>query len=571
MAVEANVLRPDERDVPGGAAALAKGLYLLDVIGERDSPPRFKDLQIATGLPKGTLARMLATLVAFRLVRHEASDNTYRLGNRLFELAHRVWESFDLRGAAAPQLERLAQETRETAALITADNDSALYIDQRSQGGPFGFRIEVGRRAPLHCSAAGKALLAFSPPHEQRASIARITLEPFTSATITDVGLLNADLALSRARGYALSNGEHVEGVVSVAAPVFDHTGKAIAAIGVFGPSSRLTADRLHVIGRDLMEAARLIAGNVGAAPVNNIHSRASPLRGADPRVECVLPWGASLAEGPMWSAREKKLYWVDILAPAVHRFDPATRSNETCPLPRLVSAVMERRTGGLVVTTQAGLEALDFADRSLKPLVDPEAEQPDNRFNDAKCDPLGRLWAGTMSLDAARKSGALYRINPDLGWSRMDHPFTVANGLDWSPDGSVMYFADSAAGVIFAYPFAVETGQLGKKRVFARIGPDEGRPDGLAVDQDGCIWVALWDGWAVRRFSPDGRAIGDLRIPVPRPTSVAFGGEGHSTLFITSARIRLPAKILADAPFSGGLFAADVGVAGRPAGQFGG
>jgi sugar lactone lactonase YvrE/DNA-binding IclR family transcriptional regulator len=571
MAVEAQILRPDERDIPGGAAALAKGLYLLDVIGERDQPPRFKDLQIVTGLPKGTLARILAALVAFRLVRHEESDNTYRLGNRLFELAHRVWESFDLRGAAAPQLERLAQETRETVALITADNDSALYIDQRSQGGPFGFRIEVGRRAPLHCSAAGKALLAFSPPHDQRAVLARIALEAFTPATITDVEQLQADLALCRARGYALSHGEHVEGVVSAAAPVFDHTGKAIAAIGVFGPSSRLMTDRLHVIGRDLMEAARLIAGNVGAAPVNNIHSRAPPIHGADTRVECVLPWGASLAEGPVWSSRENRLYWVDILAPAVHRFDPVTRGNETCPLPRLVSAVMERRRGGLAVTTQDGLEALDFESRSLKPLVDPEVDLPDNRFNDAKCDTKGCLWAGTMSLDAARNSGALYRISPDLSWAKMDRPFTVANGLDWSPDGSVMYFADSAAGVIFAYPFELDTGRLGKKRVFARIEPDEGRPDGLTVDQDGCLWVALWDGWSVRRFAPDGRMMSDLRMPVPRPTSVAFGGEGLSTLFITSARIRLPAKILADAPFSGGLFAADVGVSGLPAGQFGG
>lgn len=571
MAVEAHVLRPEERDVPGGAAALAKGLYMLDVIGERDQPPRFKDLQLATGLPKGTLARILATLVAFRLVRHEESDNTYRLGNRLFELAHRVWESFDLRGAAAPQLERLAQETRETVALIASDNDSALYIDQRSQGGPFGFRIEAGRRAPLHCSAAGKALLAFSPPHEQRSVLARIPLDVFTSSTITDVELLQAELALSRARGYALSFGEHVEGVVSAAAPIFDHTGKAIAAIGVFGPNSRLTTDRLHVIGRDLMEAARLIAGNVGAAPVNNIHSKSPPVRSADTRVECVLPWGASLAEGPVWSVEERKLYWVDILAPAVHRFDPATGANETCPMPRLVSSVMERKGGGLAVTTTDGLEALDFQTRELKRLVDPESDLPDNRFNDAKCDANGRLWAGTMSLDAARKSGALYRINPDLKWTRMDQPFTVANGMDWSPDGTVMYFADSAAGMIFSYPFDQKTGQIGRKRVFARIEPDEGRPDGMAIDKDGCLWVALWDGWAVRRFDPAGRVMQDLRVPVPRPTSVAFGGKDLAILFITSARIRLPAKILADAPFSGGLFAADVGVSGRPAGQFAG
>ncbi|HRJ67992.1 MAG TPA: SMP-30/gluconolactonase/LRE family protein [Beijerinckiaceae bacterium] len=570
MASEAEVLRPDERELPGGAAALAKGLYLLDVLGERETPARFKDLQVATGLPKGTLARMLHTLVAFRLVRHEERDNTYRLGNRLFELAHRVWETFDLRGAAAPQLERLALEARETVAIGTLDNDQIVYIEQRNQGGPFGFRIEVGRRAPLHCTAVGKALLAFSTPHDQRAILHRIPTDRFTTTTLVDPELLLADLALTRARGYAISNGEHVDGVVSVAAPIFDHTGKAIGAIGMFGPSSRNPEDRLHSFGRDLMEAARLISGNVGAPSVS-IHSRSAPVRGADPDVECVLPWSASLAEGPFWSIAEQKLYWVDILAPAVHRFDPAGGINESCPLPRLVSSVIGRRGGGLIVTTSDGVEELDFASRQLVRRVDPEAMQPENRFNDAKCDPAGRLWAGTMSLDAARKSGALYRIDPNHAWQRMDHPFTVANGLDWSPDGRVFYFTDSSAGTIYAYDFDMETGTLGKRRDFVRIDPGEGRPDGLTVDSEGCVWSALWDGWCVRRFDPQGRLMRELRVPVPRPTSVAFGGPALTTLFITSARVRVPAKILAAAPFSGGILAVDVGVRGRPPSLFAG
>lgn len=563
MASEADVLRPDERDLPGGAAALAKGLYLLDVIGERETPARFKDLQIATGLPKGTLARMLHTLVAFRLVRHEERDNTYRLGNRLFELAHRVWETFDLRGAAAPHLERLALEARETVAIGTLDNDQIVYIEQRSQGGPFGFRIEVGRRAPLHCTAAGKALLAFSTPHEQRAILHRIPIESFTPNTLVDPDMLLADLALTRARGYAISNSEHVEGVVSVAAPVFDHTGKAIGAIGMFGPSSRNPIDRLHSFGRDLMEAARLISGNVGAPSVS-IHSRKAPVRGADPRVECVLPWSASLGEGPFWSVAEQRLYWVDILSPAVHRFDPASGNNETCPLPRLVSSVIGRRGGGLIVTTTDGVEELDFTTKRLVARVDPEALQPENRFNDAKCDASGRLWAGTMSLDATRQSGALYRIEPDDRWQRMDQPFTIANGLDWSPDGRTFYFTESSTGSIYAYDFEPGEGTLGKRRLFARVDAADGRPDGLTVDAEGCVWSALWDGWCVRRFDPRGRVMRDLRVPVPRPTSVAFGGADFRTLFITSARIRVPAKILAEAPFSGGILAADVDVSGR-------
>lgn len=564
------VAPPEEREVPTGAAALAKGLYLLDVIGEHATPPRFKDLQAATKLPKGTLARMLNTLVLFRLVRHEESDNTYRLGHRLFELAHRVWESFDLRGAAAPVVERLADETRETVALCSIDGDQVLYIDQKSRGGAFGFRIEIGRRAPLHCTAGGKALLAFASPHERRALIDHKTLERFTERTIVDGEALMADLALARARGYAISLEEHVTGVVSVAAPIFDHTGRAIAAIGVFGPSSRLSNDRLHTTGRDLMAAARQISGNVGAMPMNiNPQSRIGPP--SDSGVECVLPWGAHLAEGPVWAPHEKRLYWVDILAPSVHRFDPATRTNEEVVLPRLVSAVVPRRSGSLAALTQDGLEALDFDSGHLEPLVDPEAEVPDNRFNDGKCDRLGRLWGGTMRLDASRATGALYAIAGDRSWKRVAAGFTVANGLDWSPDGRTFYFADSAPGRIYAYDFDLTAGAIGNRRIFAEINAEDGRPDGLAVDSEGFLWCAIWDGWCVRRYDPDGRLEREVRLPVPRPTSVAFGGEDLKTLFITTARIRLPSRVLAEAPFSGGLFAIQAPTAGLPISEFAG
>ncbi len=233
----------------------------------------------------------------------------------------------------------------------------------------------------------GKALLAFSTPHDQRAILHRIAIERFTPNTLVDPELLLADLALTRARGYAISNGEHVEGVVSVAAPVFDHTGKAIGAIGMFGPSSRNPVERLHDFGRDLMEAARLISGNVGAPSVS-IHSRKAPVRGADARVECVLPWSASLAEGPFWSVSEQRLYWVDILEPAVHRFDPASGGNETCPFPprefgdraaiRRADRHHERRGGGTGFRRAPACEAREpGSDAARKPLQRCEMRSP--------------------------------------------------------------------------------------------------------------------------------------------------------------------------------------------------
>ena len=506
----------------------------------------------------------------FRFLRLAETDQTYRLGHRFFELAHQVWAAFDLRGAAEPELERLAQQERETVSLCELDNNQILYIDQRNGGGPFGFRIEVGRRAPAYCTAGGKAILAFLLPHRQREVLSGTTLVRHTDATIISEEALRADLALARARGYAISVEEHLKSVAAVAAPVLNHAGQPIAAVGVSGPKERLDAQRLHPLGRDLMEAARRISGNVGAAPMS---IRPSPRQDLtpDPGVECVLPWAAYLGEGPLWDVEHQRLVWVDILAPAVNTFYPATGRNETVALPRLVGSLALRPGGGFVALTQDGLETLELESGALTPVSNPEAHIPENRFNDAKCDRAGRLWAGSMPLDAATPTGALYRFEPDGTWEQMDAGFSVSNGLDWSPDDRTFYFVDTGPGIIYAYDFDLAAGVISCRREFARITPEEGRPDGLTVDAEGYVWCAIWDGWCVRRYAPDGRLDCEVSLPVPRPTSCTFGGDDLKTLFITSARVRLPERSLVDAPLSGGVFAYESGARGLPATRFGG
>ena len=559
--------RIDERDLPAGSAALAKGLAVLEFIGASDRPLRFTDLTRETGLPKSTLHRILSALMQFRFVRLEETNQTYRLGHRFFELAHQVWDAFDLRGAAEPELERLSQQERETVSLCELDDSQILYIDQRNGGGPFGFRIEVGRRTPSYCTAGGKAILAFLPPHRQREVLSGTMLVRHTDATMISEETLRADFALARARGYAISDEEHVKGVAAVAAPVLNHAGQPIAAVGVSGPKERLDAQRLHTLGRDLMEAARRISGNVGAAPMNIKPSQRQDLT-PDPGVECVLPWAAYLGEGPLWDADSQRLVWVDILAPAVHAFSPATGHNDTSVLPRLVGSLALRSNGGFVALTQDGLETLELESGRLAPVSNPEAHIPENRFNDAKCDRAGRLWAGSMPLDAATPTGALYRFDPDGTWMQMDGGFSVSNGLDWSPDDRTFYFVDTGPGIIYAYDFDLSAGEISGRREFVRI---DGRPDGLTVDAEGHVWCAIWDGWCVRRYAPDGRLDREVSLPVPRPTSCTFGGENLETLFITSARVRLPKRMLADAPLSGGVFAFKPGVCGLPATSFGG
>jgi sugar lactone lactonase YvrE len=188
--------------------------------------------------------------------------------------------------------------------------------------------------------------------------------------------------------------------------------------------------------------------------------------------------------------------------------------------------------------------------------MVRPDAHPPENRFNDGKCDPAGRLWGGTMRLDASAPAGSLYRIDASSTATVMDGGFTVSNGLDWSPDGRRLYFADSAAGHVYAYDFDARHGGVSNRRILVALPAQDGRPDGLAVDSEGTIWVAIWDGWSVRRYAPDGTLLETVRLPVPRPTSVCFGGPDLKTLFVTTARVRLPARVLAEAPLSGSLFA---------------
>jgi sugar lactone lactonase YvrE/DNA-binding IclR family transcriptional regulator len=555
-------------ETPGGTAALSKGLTLLDMVADAPEPLRFAELLKASGLPKPTFARILRTLIAYGLVRQDEASGTYVLGQRFLEMSHRVWDSFDLVSAALPELQRLAAELGETAALCRLDGIMVQYLAERSDDG-LAVRVEVGRRVPLHCTAGGKALLAFQDPAMGRALMERLTLDGFTRQTLTTPETLQADLTLTRARGYAVSYEEHLAGVNSVAAPVMGRDNTPIGALVVLGPSSRLDASNIHPAGRELIGAARRITGAAGAVAITSRPRPRTRTGRQMAELTCVLPWGAQLGESPVWHPQEGLLYWVDILHPAVYRFDPRTGRNESCETGKLVSAIIPVAGGRLLVASQDGVEWLDFSSGALVPFSSPESGIPDNRLNDAKLGPDGAIWIGSMRIDASKPTGALYRIDAQGAFERKEGGIIVSNGLDWSPDGRTLYFVDTVPGLVHAYDFDPDTGALGARREFARVAVADGRPDGLAVDAEGGVWCAIWDGWCVRRYLPDGNLDQVIELPVPRPTSVSFGGDDLGTLFITSARTRLPASTLADAPLSGGLFACRPGVAGAPTGLF--
>jgi D-xylonolactonase len=290
----------------------------------------------------------------------------------------------------------------------------------------------------------------------------------------------------------------------------------------------------------------------------------------SSPVVHCAVDAGDVLGEGPVWVAAEQALYWLDIAGRRVHRFDPVTKAVATWPTPFRVTAIAPRAAGGFVGASERGLVLIDGGFTRFDRVADPEADRPGNRFNDGAVDAAGRFWAGTMDDAEEGASGALYRLDADLGWTRHDDGYRVTNGPAFSPDGRFLYHTDSAARHIYRFALAAD-GTLSGKRLFAHFNQADGHPDGMAVDRDGCLWVCFWDGWCLRRLSPEGAVLAEVQLPVQRPTSCAFGGRALDRLFITSATIGLDDAARAAQPLAGSLFAVDPGMSGVPVAVFAG
>lgn len=290
-------------------------------------------------------------------------------------------------------------------------------------------------------------------------------------------------------------------------------------------------------------------------------------------QAELILDAKALLGEGPIWDARRQALYWVDIAGCAVHIFDPAAGSDRAIDVGQPVGTVVPRRSGGVMVALRDGFAALDTETGRLTLIADPEAHLPQNRFNDGKCDPAGRFWAGTMRQAEDRAgAGSLYRLDPDGSVHKMWEGITVANGLAWSLDARTMYYIDTPTKMVVAFEYDIATGAIANPRPVVSTPDGPGFPDGMTIDAEGMLWVAYWDGWRVVRWDPaTGQALAIIELPVQRPTAPWFGGPNLDQLFITSARIGLSAEALAGQPHAGGIFVARPGARGLPAFEYAG
>lgn len=289
----------------------------------------------------------------------------------------------------------------------------------------------------------------------------------------------------------------------------------------------------------------------------------------AESEPELVLDAHAWLGEGPVWDVRREVLWWVDILAGAVHAFDPVMTSDRVYLVGSEVGCVAPMADSRLLVAATEELLALDPETGALAPIAGFEASVPRLRCNDGKCDPMGRLWVGRMAFDAAPGAGSLLRLEPDGRFVPALAGLTIPNGLAWPADGRSLLYVDSARREITRYSFDPASGELGPGRplvTMAELGlPAGALPDGMTIDEEDCLWVAVWGAGCVVRVGLDGRLLDRLDLPVSQPSSCTFGGPDLGDLYITTARERLGPDEEARQPAAGGLFRFRPGVRGRP------
>ena len=267
----------------------------------------------------------------------------------------------------------------------------------------------------------------------------------------------------------------------------------------------------------------------------------------------------STLGEGPCWDATAGALYWTDIPANRVHRL--ADGHHRHWEIGRPAGAVLPRASGGLVLAARDGFLALDPASGALTMLAAVEPDIPGNRMNDGACDRAGRFFAGTMADDEAPAAGALYRLDPDHRVTRVLAGVSISNGIDWSPDERLMYYVDSPTHRVDVFDYDPGTAAFGNRRTFVHAGGGDVVPDGLTVDSEGGVWVAMWGGSQVRRYTPAGTLTLSMDLPAANVTSCAFGGPSLRTLYVTTAA--------GPGSSGGGLFACQSAVAGLPANPF--
>ncbi len=550
------------QDVPG-AQALLRGIDLLLAIGTAPSPPRFRDLEKAVKIPRASLHRILAALASRNLVRYDERTKTYEVGMRILDLSRSTLDKSSIIRAAKPEVARLARRLQRTICLMVLDGDDVFVLDFEDFDTSFGRLVRAWPRAKALHTAAGHALLAAMPRDKSEA-----LLHHGADIDLAERDRFLAGLSITKALGYAAMAREPQSGRASVAAPIFDETGYPIAAIGCFFEPDQVTSEDLHEAGRIIAEGSRRASGHLRIGfPTPTVEPR--PALRVGENVEA-LPTGRDfVGENPVWNERRGRLYWVDVLGPALRWWEPATRTAGRVQLPAIVVGLAFDAQDRLIATGEHGVSVLDPDSGAMQTLINPEADRRDNRFNTASVDAAGRIWSASVAINHEVGKGGLYSFDPDLTVRRHIERDGTPKTVAFDGAGKRLYLTDSSNYTVYACGYDLAAGRILDRRVFVQ-GDIASQPGGLTVDAEDHVWLTFLGGWCVRRYAPDGSLVEEHALPLPMPTHCAFGGPDLATLFVTSTWLRLPPGLAALAPVSGQLIAIRTGTRGRPANRAG-
>ena len=514
-----------------GTGALEKAIDLLQAISAAPEGASQAELASLLNLPRTTVYRLLATLVARGMVRRDPLRKVYCLGLRSFEMARQAYSMPDLVAAASVEIRALRDLTGETTYLAARDGLEVLSLDRADGAHSHRSEAVLGKHKPLHCTSQGKAILSALDDATRDGLIKDISLRPKTPLTITDRRRLQAEIRITAARGYAIDDEEMELGIRCVGAPITDSQGKVRGALSVAGPAYRLTRERLDLLGPEVADAAK----RVGAQLVVDMPAPAVP----DEAVPVPGPW-AFHGAFPIWSQDQDCLYWADTLAPAVR----VLKDGIDRELARVEGPIHGTALAGdrLFIAHDGGCLLLDAGGQAQAIDLDLPG-----RIQALCAEPTGRLW---MVLEAEDGSFTAGPADMEGRYEALWNLDEASGSLRWDARENLLYMTAPESGSIFILNPANQS-----IRRFVSMPRGSGQPAGLMLDGRGGLWVALRDGWSVIRFSLDGNVDRVIGMPVPCPTDLALGGTELTTLYVTSARQFVSLDALASAPLSGRLF----------------
>lgn len=288
--------------------------------------------------------------------------------------------------------------------------------------------------------------------------------------------------------------------------------------------------------------------------------------------IEVVIEHSCLLGEGPVWDATRNIICWIDILNGEIHEYSPVQKTRRTIEVHQMIGSIALCKNGNFLAALKDGFHFINRETGVINKIGNPEAHLPNNRFNDGKCDPGGRFWAGTMSLSEEQNRGSVYVVEKDLAITKKIEDVTISNGIAWSPDHQIVYYIDTPTFEVASYNYNKSTGNISHKKMAIKIPKTDGYPDGMTIDKEGMLWIAHWEGWQVTRWNPvTGEKLQSIQLPVAKVTSCTFGGENGEDLYITSARTGLTEDEVQKQPLAGSLFVLkNCGYKGMPAFEFG-